>query len=99
MYKYKFKISKISTWIIIGIWKIQKNKTPPTGDIFTRGKYQGYGLDVYRGQLTNPEEGTSLLLGIVTSFLLRNSVRFRSTFVYEILTLLNPNQCHIAGLP
>eukprot|EP01083_Nonionella_stella_P067677 179164_1 len=57
LYQYKFKIGNINSLMIIGIWKIQKNKTPPTDIDFTYGKYQGYGFDVYLGKLTNPETG------------------------------------------
>eukprot|EP01084_Bolivina_argentea_P060395 110346_1 len=59
LYQYKFKIGNINNDMIIGIWKIQKNKTPPTDLHFTDGKYQGYGFDVCLGKLTDPETGKS----------------------------------------
>eukprot|EP01084_Bolivina_argentea_P282555 483682_1 len=57
IHQYKFRIGKMSNYMIIGVWKIQQHITPPTDQPFTRGEHQGYGFDVYGGFLRKPENG------------------------------------------
>ena len=58
-YKWKFKINHVDARypaICIGIWRMQKDKTPPTDEYFTKGKEQGYAYYL-KGYKTTIERG------------------------------------------
>ena len=43
----------------IGIWRVQKNKTPPMNTFFNKGWNQGHGLALWDGSLCDPSGGYS----------------------------------------
>ena len=44
VYQWKFKLNKVNSGlIVIGVWRIQEDKLPPTEVYFTNGNEQGYG--------------------------------------------------------
>ena len=47
--------------LMIGLWRVQKDKKPPQSTYYTDGKEQGYGFHVTSGQLIDHEYGYGTL--------------------------------------
>ena len=58
-WKMRLKYNKnVGGSMMIGLWRIQKNKTPPICDTYyTYGTEQGYGFHCSSGELINPQHG------------------------------------------
>eukprot|EP01084_Bolivina_argentea_P193676 332261_1 len=68
-YIWKFKIEHCKNnaggWMMIGIWRVQQDTTPPLDSFFTRGQQQGYGYSTCDGTISNSAGGyTSKSYGI-----------------------------------